>query len=114
MSQKLKKQVQRLIQKKYFDFNLSHLQEKLEVDEHVIVKRETLRTWAHEIHHVKRKKNRRTKVRRRRDRMSSEGLMLGLMLGLILGLILQRMAGMAGMAVTINSLEIKKAALLPK
>jgi len=76
ISPKLKKRVQNLIQKKYFDFNLSHLKEKLETDENIIVQRETLRSWAHEIHHVKRKKRRRPKARKRRDRMPSEGLMI--------------------------------------
>jgi len=49
----IKKTVQALIKDKYFDLNLLHLAEKLETDEHIIVKRETLRGWAHDIHHVK-------------------------------------------------------------
>lgn len=72
----LKKQVQALIKAKYYDFNMLHLADMLEVFEGIKVKRETLRTWAHEIHHVERAKHRRSKVRRRRERMEAEGLML--------------------------------------
>ena len=72
----IKLKVQKLIKNKYFDFNLAHLKEKLESDEYILVKRETLRTWAHEIHHVKREKKRRPKARKRRDRMESRGLLL--------------------------------------
>ena len=61
----LKKQVQALIKAKYYDFNMLHLADMLEVFEGIKVKRETLRTWAHEIHHVERAKHRRSKVRRR-------------------------------------------------
>jgi len=75
-SDSLKKRVQDLIREKYFDFNLMHLSERLENDEDILVKRETLRGWAHEIHHVKRAKKRRPKVRKRRTRMESTGLLL--------------------------------------
>lgn len=71
-----KVKVQMLIKKKYFDLNLAHLQEKLENCENIKVKRETLRNWAHEIHHVKRAKKRRPKARKKRQRMDSPGLML--------------------------------------
>ena len=72
----IKRTVQNLIKKKYFDVNLTHLGELLEDNEHIQVKRETLRSWAHEIHHVKRAKRRRSKVRKRRERMESPGLLL--------------------------------------
>jgi transposase len=72
----LKRAVQTLIKEKYFDVNLAHLRELLEDNEQIQVKRETLRSWAHEIHHVKRAKRRRTQVRRRRERMESPGLLL--------------------------------------
>lgn len=72
----LKRQVQALIKEKYFDVNLQHLAELLEVNERVLIKRETLRAWAHEIHHVKRAKRRRAKARKRRERMESPGLLL--------------------------------------
>ena len=71
-----KKQVQDLIRDKYPDLNLTHLSEQLIANEKIEVKRETLRRWAHEIHHVKREKRRRKKVRKRRERMPSPGLML--------------------------------------
>lgn len=72
----LKKEVQSLIQTKYFDFNLQHLSELLEKNEGIAIKRETLRSWAHDIHHVKRAKRRRSRVRKYRERMESPGLML--------------------------------------
>ena len=72
----LKCTVQNLIREKYFDVNLTHLRELLEEHENIQVKRETLRTWAHEIHHVKRAKRRRSQVRKRRERMESPGLLL--------------------------------------
>jgi len=72
----LKRQVQALIKEKYFDVNLMHLAELLEANENIVVKRETLRSWAHDIHHVKRAKRRRAKARKRRERMESPGLLL--------------------------------------
>ena len=72
----IKKTVQALIKEKYFDLNLLHLAEQLEVNENIIVKRETLRGWAHDIHHVKRAKRRRGKARKRRERMQAPGLMM--------------------------------------
>ena len=48
----------------------------LETHEHIVVKRETLRKWAHDIHHVKRAKRRRSRVHKRRERMEAPGLML--------------------------------------
>ena len=76
ISDKLKRQVQSLIKKKYFDLNLTHLGEMLEKHHSIRVKRETLRCWAHEIHHVKRAKRRRSQIRMRRERMESPGLLL--------------------------------------
>ena len=73
---KLKRAVQALIKEKYFDVNLAHLRELLDDNEQIQVKRETLRSWAHEIHHVKRAKRRRTQARKRRERMESSGLLL--------------------------------------
>jgi transposase len=76
ISDKTKTKVQMLIKTKYYDLNLAHLKDMLEVYENIHVKRETLRAWAHDIHHVKRAKKRRPKARKRRSRMESEGLML--------------------------------------
>lgn len=71
-----KRKVQTLIKKKYFDLNPTHLGDMVEVNEGISVKRETLRGWAHEIHHVKRAKRRRSQVRKRRERMEAPGLLL--------------------------------------
>jgi len=73
---KTKRKVQALIKKKYFDLNLTHLGEMLEANEGIHVKRETLRGWAHEIHHVKRAKRRRSQIRKRRERMEAPGLLM--------------------------------------
>ena len=72
----LKRQVQALIKDKYFNVNLLHLAELLKANENIVVKRETLRFWAHDIHHVKRAKRRRVKARKRRERLESPGLLL--------------------------------------
>lgn len=66
----LKSQVQDLIREKYYDLNLLYLSEVLSDNENIFVKRETLRKWAHEIHHVKRSKRRRSKARKRRERVA--------------------------------------------
>jgi len=76
ISDDVKRAVQALIKEKYFDVNLAHLQEILEDNEQIHVKRETLRSWAHEIHHVKRAKRRRIQARKRREIMESPGLLL--------------------------------------
>ena len=76
ISDAVKRAVQALIKEKYFDVNLAHLRELLDDNEQIQVKRETLRSWAHEIHHVKRAKRRRTQARKRRERMESPGLLL--------------------------------------
>jgi transposase len=72
----LKRKVLDLIRERYFDFNVSHLQEKLFEELGQKIKYETLRKWCHEIHLVKRGRKRRTRVRKYRERMSQEGLML--------------------------------------
>lgn len=61
----LKQQVQSLIREKYYDVNLLHLRELLQANEHIEVKRETLRKWAHDIHHVKRAKSVEVEYKRR-------------------------------------------------
>jgi transposase len=76
MPSHLKQQVQSLIREKYYDVNLIHLGDLLEANERIIVKRETLRKWAHDIHHVKRAKRRRSRVHKRRERMEAPGLLL--------------------------------------
>jgi transposase len=71
----LKLRVQKLIREEYFDFNILHLREKLQ-ELGITITYSTLRRWCHEIHHVKQAKRRRARVRRCRDRMSQEGIML--------------------------------------
>jgi len=75
-SDEKRRTIQKLIREKYFDVNLTHLRELLQDNEGIQVKRETLRSWAHEIHHVKRAKRRRSQARKRRERMESPGLLL--------------------------------------
>ena len=72
----LKKEVQNLLQTKYYDFNLQHLSELLSKNEGLSIKREPLRSWAYDMHHVKRSKRRRSRVRKYRERMEMPGLML--------------------------------------
>jgi transposase len=74
----LRIRVQKLLQSKYFDFNLTHLQEKLQAEENLWVRRETLRKWATDIGLVKKSKKRRNRKRVYRERMPSEGLMVQL------------------------------------
>jgi transposase len=75
-SWEVKLRVQDLVRTKYPDFNLTHLREKLEQDEKIQVQRETLRSWCHEIKHVKRAKRRRAKARYARQRMRQTGMLL--------------------------------------
>lgn len=75
-SDNVKLKVQSLIKAKYYDVNLQHLAELLSLNEGIHIKRETLRTWAHDIHHVKRAKRRRSQIRKKRERMTSAGLLL--------------------------------------
>lgn len=72
----VKAKVQWLIQKKYFDFNMTHLREKLMEEEKIRIGRETLRKWCHELKMVKRSKRRRSPARFYRDRMPQRGLMI--------------------------------------
>lgn len=76
VNEDLKKKVQNLIELKYFDFNVLHLQEMLKEELGEKIKYETLRKWCHEIHLVKRRHKRRSKPRKLRQRMSQEGLMV--------------------------------------
>lgn len=73
-----KRQIQALVEQKYFDFNLTHCLEKLTVDEGIsgLMKRETFRKWCHERGMVKRAKKRRARARHKRERMKQTGLML--------------------------------------
>lgn len=73
-----KQRTVRLMQSRYFDFNLTHALEKLTTEHGIRISHDTLRRWCHEKGLVKRAKRRRAKVRRYRDRMAAEGLLLQL------------------------------------
>jgi transposase len=73
-SEGLRKLVQKIAQEKYYDFNITHLREKILEELGVRINYETLRKWCHEINLVKKAKRRRTKPRFNRPRMTQEGL----------------------------------------
>lgn len=73
----LKQNVQTLLREKYFDFNLTHFAEKLLSAEGIVVKRETLRSWAHQIGIVKKSRRRRSKkIHQPRPRMPRKGMLI--------------------------------------
>lgn len=76
ISNSLKSETVKLVRAKYYDFNMTHALEKLEEDHAIQIKRETFRSWCHEIKHVKRAKRRRSQARYRRDRTEQTGVML--------------------------------------
>jgi transposase len=73
-SEKLK--IMKLVESRYFDFNMTHCLEILKAEHDFKNGYDTLRRWSHEKHLVKRKKRRRSKPRKYRDRMECEGLLL--------------------------------------
>lgn len=77
-SDKEKRRVQKLLQEKYYDFNLTHFKEKLEQEEGILVARETIRSWATEIKLVKKSRKRRSRKKTYRERMPNQGLMVQL------------------------------------
>ncbi len=72
----LKKSVMNLVEKKYFDFNMTHCLEVLKESHAIEVKYSTFRRWCHDRHLVKRRKRGKGVARNRRVRMQSEGLLL--------------------------------------
>jgi len=77
IDQQIKIRVIDLMRTKYYDFNLTHLQEKLREVEGVIVKRETLRKWGHEAELVKRTKRRgKGRAHKPRPRMPKAGMLI--------------------------------------
>jgi len=75
-SEEMKTEVMKLVESKYFDFNMTHCLEKLKEDHGLEIKYPTFRRWCHEKKLVKRAKRRRPVARYRRARMQSEGLLL--------------------------------------
>lgn len=72
----LKGSVMELVERRYFDFNMTHCLEKLRDEHGIKVGYETLRRWCHEKRLVKRAKKRKMKARYKRIRAQSEGLLL--------------------------------------
>lgn len=76
LDENFRSQVMKLVEDRYFDFNMTHCLEKLK-DEHAIeVSYSVFRRWCHAQHLVKRRKRRRAKARIKRVRMPREGLLL--------------------------------------
>jgi transposase len=72
-----KNDVMKLVQEKYFDFNMTHCLEVLKEREGILVKYQTFRRWCHEKKMVKRCKRRKGGIaRNHRVRMPNEGLLL--------------------------------------
>jgi len=71
-----KVEIMKLVEGRYFDFNMTHCLEILEREHDLKISYDTFRRWSHEKHLVKRKKRRRSKPRKYRDRMECEGLLL--------------------------------------
>jgi transposase len=72
----LRKSVMDLVEKDYFDFNMTHCLEVLKERHAIEIKYSTFRRWCHERHLVKRRKRGKGVIRTRRTRMQSEGLLL--------------------------------------
>ena len=75
-SEEMKNQVMELVEREYFDFNMTHCLEKLKEIHGLEIRYETFRKWCHEKKLVKRAKRRKPKARYLRARMQSEGLLL--------------------------------------
>jgi transposase-like protein len=77
-AKEFKLSVRALVMSRYFDFNLTHMLEKMRLEHGVILGYATLRRWCHEWRMVKNCHNRRRGkvVRKHRSRMPSEGLLL--------------------------------------
>ncbi len=75
-SDDIKQTTQKLIKEKYYDFNMLHGMQKVIEETGFNLKRETYRSWCHEIKMVKKQKRRRSKPRHHRNRMAQAGLML--------------------------------------
>ena len=75
-SEVLQKSVMKLVEEKYFDFNMTHCLEILKSEHQIEVKYSTFRRWCHDRHLVKRRKRGKGVARNRRVRMPNEGLLL--------------------------------------
>lgn len=68
--------VMQLVEKRYYDCNMTHALELLKEEQGIEVKYSTFRRWCHRRQLVKRRKRRRAKARYARVRMPNEGLLL--------------------------------------
>jgi len=71
-----KSDVMKLVEDKYFDFNMTHCLEILKEAHGLEIKYATFRRWCHSRHLVKRRKRGKGVARNRRVRMPNEGLLL--------------------------------------
>lgn len=69
-------EIKRLLEKKYFDTNMTHTKELLEANEGIHVSYSTLRRICHETGYVKRKKAYRRRGHKARPRAAEEGLLV--------------------------------------
>ena len=76
ISDVFKNDVMKLVQEKYFDFNMTHCLEVLKAEHEIVVHYATFRKWCHEKQMVKRRKRSKGVARNRRVRMPNEGLLL--------------------------------------
>lgn len=72
----IRRRVQELMKEKYFDMNMEHAREKILEETDWVIKRETFRSWCHEIGMVKKAKKRRSRPRYKRERMLQPGLLV--------------------------------------
>jgi len=75
-NESIERRVQELMKEKYFDFNMEHAREKILEDTGWNIKRETFRSWCHEVGMVKKAKKRRSRPRYKRERMPQPGLLV--------------------------------------
>ena len=68
--------VKEMMKEKYFDFNMEHAREKISEETGWNLKRETFRSWCHQIGMVKKAKKRRSRPRYKRERMPQPGLLV--------------------------------------
>lgn len=72
----VKETIMDLVTKKYYDFTIRHIWEKLEYHDLQVVSYKTLLRWCHEKKYIKRMKKRKKKIQRARTRMAKKGIML--------------------------------------
>lgn len=75
-SEALKSKVQSLVKQRYFDINVTHLQEILFEREKLSIGYDTLRKWVKELGLLKKPKKRSKRAKHYRERMSQRGFMI--------------------------------------